>query len=193
MRGLRNLMFVIVAARLPCSRCPPQARRWSSRPGPGAWESRRASRRRRVRQEVQRRGEVRAAAEHAARYRQAARAGSQSHHRHRLLDQRRPRAGGVREPAGARSTSRRRPGLAALPAKFVHKNYLEVMNILFGLVYRKDLAPFELTKWSDLADPAPQRQAWRSHRAIRRRPLAHHGGARQRRQREQHGTRHSRS
>jgi putative spermidine/putrescine transport system substrate-binding protein len=45
------------------------------------------------------------------------------------------------------------PGLAALPAKFVHKNYLEVMNILFGLVYRKDLAPFELTKWSDLADP----------------------------------------
>jgi len=37
------------------------------------------------------------------------------------------------------------PGLAALPAKFVHKNYLEVMNILFGLVYRKDLAPFELT------------------------------------------------
>ncbi|MEP7064169.1 MAG: extracellular solute-binding protein [Betaproteobacteria bacterium] len=45
------------------------------------------------------------------------------------------------------------PGLAALPAKFVHKNYLEVMNILFGLVYRKDLSPFELTKWSDLADP----------------------------------------
>ena len=45
------------------------------------------------------------------------------------------------------------PGLAALPPKFVHKNYLEVMNILFGLVYRKDLAPFELTKWSDLADP----------------------------------------
>jgi putative spermidine/putrescine transport system substrate-binding protein len=45
------------------------------------------------------------------------------------------------------------PGLASLPPKFVHKNYLEVMNILFGLVYRKDLAPFELTKWSDLADP----------------------------------------
>ena len=45
------------------------------------------------------------------------------------------------------------PGLSALPSKFVHKNYLEVMNILFGLVYRKDLAPFELTKWSDLADP----------------------------------------
>jgi spermidine/putrescine-binding protein len=45
------------------------------------------------------------------------------------------------------------PGLAALPPKFVHKNYLEVMNILFGLVYRKDLAPFDLTKWSDLADP----------------------------------------
>jgi putative spermidine/putrescine transport system substrate-binding protein len=45
------------------------------------------------------------------------------------------------------------PGLAALPPKFVHKNYLEVMNILFGLVYRKDLAPFELTKWEDLADP----------------------------------------
>lgn len=45
------------------------------------------------------------------------------------------------------------PGLSALPAKFVHKNYLEVMNILFGLVYRKDLAPFDLTKWSDLADP----------------------------------------
>src|SRR5258706_5617044 len=38
------------------------------------------------------------------------------------------------------------PGLAALPAKFVHKNYLEVMNILFGLVYRKDTSPFELTK-----------------------------------------------
>ena len=45
------------------------------------------------------------------------------------------------------------PGLSVLPAKFVHKNYLDVMNILFGLVYRKDLAPFELTKWSDLADP----------------------------------------
>ena len=45
------------------------------------------------------------------------------------------------------------PGLAALPQKFVHKNYLEVMNILFGLVYRKDTAPFELTKWQDLADP----------------------------------------
>ena len=45
------------------------------------------------------------------------------------------------------------PSLAALPAKFVHKYYLEVMNILFGLVYRKDLAPFEITKWSDLADP----------------------------------------
>jgi putative spermidine/putrescine transport system substrate-binding protein len=35
----------------------------------------------------------------------------------------------------------------------VHKNYLEVMNILFGLIYRKDMAPFELTKWDDLADP----------------------------------------
>jgi len=45
------------------------------------------------------------------------------------------------------------PGLAALPTKFVHKNYLEVMNILFGLVYRKDTSPFELTKWDDLADP----------------------------------------
>ena len=45
------------------------------------------------------------------------------------------------------------PGLTALPPKFVHKNYLEVMNILFGLVYRKDLAPFEPSKWSDLADP----------------------------------------
>jgi putative spermidine/putrescine transport system substrate-binding protein len=45
------------------------------------------------------------------------------------------------------------PGLAALPPKFVHTHYLEVMNILFGLVYRKDLSPFELTKWSDLADP----------------------------------------
>jgi len=45
------------------------------------------------------------------------------------------------------------PGLSVLPAKFVHKNYLDVMNILFGLVYRKDLAPFELTKWDDLADP----------------------------------------
>ena len=45
------------------------------------------------------------------------------------------------------------PGLSALPQKFVHKNYLEVMNILFGLVYRKDMAPFELSKWEDLADP----------------------------------------
>lgn len=45
------------------------------------------------------------------------------------------------------------PGLSALPQKFVHKNYVEVMNILFGFVYRKDMAPFELTKWEDLADP----------------------------------------
>jgi putative spermidine/putrescine transport system substrate-binding protein len=45
------------------------------------------------------------------------------------------------------------PGLASLPPKFVHKHYLDVMNILFGLVYRKDLSPFEPTKWSDLADP----------------------------------------
>lgn len=45
------------------------------------------------------------------------------------------------------------PGLAALPPRFVHKQYMDVMNILFGLVYRKDLAPFELTKWEDLADP----------------------------------------
>jgi putative spermidine/putrescine transport system substrate-binding protein len=45
------------------------------------------------------------------------------------------------------------PGLSVLPPKFVHKNYLEVMNILFGLIYRKDMAPFELTKWDDLADP----------------------------------------
>jgi putative spermidine/putrescine transport system substrate-binding protein len=45
------------------------------------------------------------------------------------------------------------PSLSALDKRFVHGAYIDVMNILFGLVYRKDLAPFEITKWEQLADP----------------------------------------
>lgn len=45
------------------------------------------------------------------------------------------------------------PGLAALPARFVHKYYVDILNILFGIAYRHDLSPFEPTKWSDLTDP----------------------------------------
>jgi putative spermidine/putrescine transport system substrate-binding protein len=45
------------------------------------------------------------------------------------------------------------PALAALPKQAVHKNSVDVMNILFGFVYRKDLAPFELKSWDDLLDP----------------------------------------
>lgn len=44
------------------------------------------------------------------------------------------------------------PGLAALPANAVRATSMDVMNILFGFVYRKDLAPFALTKWEDLLD-----------------------------------------
>lgn len=45
------------------------------------------------------------------------------------------------------------PTLAELPAKAVHKASVDIMNILFGYVYRKDLAPFEMKKWGDLLDP----------------------------------------
>jgi putative spermidine/putrescine transport system substrate-binding protein len=45
------------------------------------------------------------------------------------------------------------PALAALPKQAVHKASVDVMNILFGFVYRKDLAPFELKRWNDLLDP----------------------------------------
>jgi putative spermidine/putrescine transport system substrate-binding protein len=46
------------------------------------------------------------------------------------------------------------PGLAAsLPKQAVQKASVAVMNILYGFAYRKDLAPFELTRWEDLLDP----------------------------------------
>jgi len=45
------------------------------------------------------------------------------------------------------------PVLAELPKQAVHKTSVDVMNILFGFVYRTDLAPFQLTKWEDLLDP----------------------------------------
>lgn len=45
------------------------------------------------------------------------------------------------------------PSLAGLPKKAVHDKYVDVMNILFGFVYRKDLAPFAPAKWDDLLDP----------------------------------------
>ena len=45
------------------------------------------------------------------------------------------------------------PGLAALPRQAVQKGSVAVMNILYGFAYRKDLAPFELTRWEDLLDP----------------------------------------
>jgi len=45
------------------------------------------------------------------------------------------------------------PSLAGLPKGAVHAAWVDVMNILFGFVYRKDMAPFELTRWEDLLDP----------------------------------------
>lgn len=45
------------------------------------------------------------------------------------------------------------PNLGQLPAHAVRDTSVDVMNILFGFVYRKDMAPFELTKWEDLLDP----------------------------------------
>jgi putative spermidine/putrescine transport system substrate-binding protein len=45
------------------------------------------------------------------------------------------------------------PSLASLPKRAVHASWVDVMNILFGFVYRKDMAPFELTRWEDLMDP----------------------------------------
>jgi putative spermidine/putrescine transport system substrate-binding protein len=45
------------------------------------------------------------------------------------------------------------PSLAALPAQAVHRTSVDVMNILFGFVYRKDMTPFALTQWDDLLDP----------------------------------------
>ena len=45
------------------------------------------------------------------------------------------------------------PSLVALPKNAVHDKYVDVMNILFGFVYRKDLVPFAPAKWDDLLDP----------------------------------------
>ncbi len=45
------------------------------------------------------------------------------------------------------------PDLAQLPKQAIHKNSMDVMNILFGFVYRKDLVPFAPEKWDDLLDP----------------------------------------
>jgi putative spermidine/putrescine transport system substrate-binding protein len=45
------------------------------------------------------------------------------------------------------------PVLAELPKQAVHKTSVDVMNILFGFVYRTDMAPFQLTRWEDLLDP----------------------------------------
>jgi putative spermidine/putrescine transport system substrate-binding protein len=45
------------------------------------------------------------------------------------------------------------PNLLQLPAHAVRGTSIDVMNILFGFVYRKDMAPFKLKKWEDLLDP----------------------------------------
>ena len=45
------------------------------------------------------------------------------------------------------------PNLAQLPARAVRATSIDVMNIIFGFAYRKDLAPFELKHWQDLLDP----------------------------------------
>ena len=50
------------------------------------------------------------------------------------------------------------PNLAQLPANAVRGTSMDVMNIIFGFVYRTDLAPFELTRWEDLLDPRLERQ-----------------------------------
>lgn len=50
------------------------------------------------------------------------------------------------------------PNLAMLPGKAVRATSMDVMNIIFGFVYRTDLAPFELTRWEDLLDPRLERQ-----------------------------------
>lgn len=42
--------------------------------------------------------------------------------------------------------------LAKLPERAVRATSIDVMNIIFGFVYRSDLAPFELTRWEDLLD-----------------------------------------
>jgi len=50
------------------------------------------------------------------------------------------------------------PNLAKLPKHAVRDTSMDVMNIIFGFVYRTDLAPFELTRWEDLLDPRLERQ-----------------------------------
>lgn len=45
------------------------------------------------------------------------------------------------------------PNLAKLPPRAVRATSVDVMNIIFGFAYRKDLAPFELKRWEDLLDP----------------------------------------
>ena len=44
------------------------------------------------------------------------------------------------------------PSFAGLPKRAVHRSWVDVMNILFGFVYRKDMLPFEPTTWTDLLD-----------------------------------------
>jgi len=45
------------------------------------------------------------------------------------------------------------PNLAKIPPSFVKPNYITMLNSARGIIYRKDLVPFEIKSWEDLWDP----------------------------------------